>query len=285
MGTYNLTVACGCGCGPLLAVVGGDLNAWRLVAQRGQISKMTCDDCGCKHNLSDNTTHVGVVDVSEPSIDAIGVNSSPIAGGSALIVTGHKLDSSGVVVKVGGVVCPGLRSQSDGACTVNVPPAGSLGFKTQAQRARLTVSNVSAPITVGATVANLTGSTAVVREVGDVFVMVDTVTAPFNASDPLTFTGGVTATVVSFAAVLQANELLTGLTSAATAIADVAPTPAGHGFTGHFVAGEWVRGGTSGVKFQIDGTNVFLPVDVSVANVNGQRAVGGVLPASFTYTP
>jgi len=57
----------------------------------------------------------------KPRIDNLSIGTGPHAGGTAVTVNGHRLDTPGLVVMFGGVPGLNLRSQSIGSCTVDSP--------------------------------------------------------------------------------------------------------------------------------------------------------------------
>jgi len=67
--TYGFSVACACGCGsnPLMVVQGADLQAWRQVAVKGEVTDITCPDCGCAYTIGDGTSQITTVCKSRPS--------------------------------------------------------------------------------------------------------------------------------------------------------------------------------------------------------------------------
>ena len=290
----DFTIGCACGCpggATLLGVTGGQLEAWRVVAQRGQISRLTCPDCGCCYNLADGTTQIDTVDVSKPKITSLNVVSGTKAGGTAVIVAGHALDMAGLVIKFAGKPGVNLRSVTDDHATIDTP-VGRVKLNTQGrvQRKLLTTAVAGGPFQVGETVTGGTsGKTAIVREVGaaNAFLYVDTWTGEFTAAETITGgTSGATGTAGTFQGLFQAAEVLTGQTSAhtGTLVGNALSPLTIDAPSGGFTAAEWVKGGTSEAKMQLAAANHFNGlVDVDVSNVNGARAEG-LLVGGFTYT-
>ena len=140
----DFTVNCVCGCpgGALMAVTGGDLAAWRRVAANGQVTAITCSDCGCKHDLEDTGSNVGVVDKSQPSIGSINVATGPVAGGTSVVVTGHRLDFGTFTIKFDGVAGVNPRSFTLTSVTVDTPALPYVCVKLQNSVGSLALNDV-----------------------------------------------------------------------------------------------------------------------------------------------
>jgi hypothetical protein len=102
-----------------IIVTGGDLAAWRAIA--ANVTEILCGACGCTQRLADGVTQIDALDTAAPRIDSIDVATGTSAGGTVVVVTGHRLDTPGLVVKFDGVLATGLRDQSDANCTVDTP--------------------------------------------------------------------------------------------------------------------------------------------------------------------
>lgn len=286
----DMTIACTCGCpggAAMMTVTGGQLAAWRTVAQLGQIQQITCPDCLCEYTLGDGTTQIDTVDQSRPVATSINVGTGSVAGGTAVILTGHALDLAGLVIKFGGKPGTNLRSVTDVNATIDTP-VGQGKLVTQGLvRRKLLISAVVGTFQVGETITGGTsGKTAIVREIDAAFLYVDTWNGEFTAAETITGgTSGATATAGTFKGVFQAAETLTGLTSTHVGtLTSISVTPLYvDAPTGTYTAAEWVKGGTTDAKIQLAGASHFDgAVDLEASNVNGVRPEG-LLAAAFTY--
>lgn len=127
----NLSVNCVCGCPEaasagggqgLVVIEGGNLEAWRVSVLAGEWLAIICPACGCAHDLADGVTHIRVVDKGLPKITGLNVSSGPAAGGTIVLVTGHRLFAPDSVVKFGGAPGVNPRSRQGGQLVVDTPP-------------------------------------------------------------------------------------------------------------------------------------------------------------------
>ena len=86
---------------------------------------ITCGACGCQQDLIDTGSGVGVADTSQPRVDSANIGAGPSAGGTAVTLAGHRLNFGSIVVRFGGVPGVNLRSQSNGALTIDSPAHAS----------------------------------------------------------------------------------------------------------------------------------------------------------------
>lgn len=117
---FQITCPC-CGDEVLVDVRNASLAAWQEVVANGQMVDCTCEGCGCAYNPADAGGSISQVDVSRPAIDSINVETGSVAGGTAVIITGHALDIGTLVVKFDGVQATNLRNNTGGSVTVDTP--------------------------------------------------------------------------------------------------------------------------------------------------------------------
>jgi hypothetical protein len=136
----DFTINCFCGCpgtAPaggqgLMVVTGATYAAWQAVV--ANFTGITCPTCGCTQRLADGGLNSIIsTDTAEPRIDSLTVVTGPAAGGTAVTINGHRLNTAGLVVKFGGVTAANLRAQTNGSCTVDTPAhaAGAVNVTVQ----------------------------------------------------------------------------------------------------------------------------------------------------------
>lgn len=126
MTAFAFTVDCHCGCGTIVAVTNSNLAVWQNTIAAGDIGNIGCGTCGCEHVLQDGGSQLNTSQVCKPRIDSVAPATGPAAGGTAVTVTGHCLNSGGLVVKFGGVVGANLRSVTATSAIIDAP-VGSAG--------------------------------------------------------------------------------------------------------------------------------------------------------------
>lgn len=248
------------------------------------VRTVSCPVCSCAYAIKIQSTGRGYesADVAVPRIDSIDVSTGGIAGGTSVSVTGHRLNTTGLAVKFGGVAATGLSNQSDTNVDCSTP-AGVIRFLAAgAIRRKLAFDNLSGTFQADETVTGGTsGATAVIREVESTYVLVDTVVGTFQNDEQIT--GGTSGATADVDGVLgdafTASETVTGGTSASTATVEDPSILSISSPSAAFTDGEWITGGTSGAKIQI--VETITKVHVSVENDNG---VGNDLFLAFTYT-
>jgi hypothetical protein len=124
-----------------MLVTKGDLSAWRGVAQRGQVSRVTCVNCGCEYALGDGGTQINTVDKSQPSLASIGTATGPKAGGTAVALVGHAFDVGVLVVKFEGAAGTGLVVTDEDHAAITTPAAPRMRVRTGATTGVLTVGD------------------------------------------------------------------------------------------------------------------------------------------------
>lgn len=123
MESMAFQVVCGCGCpGVLMDVKNADLEAWRKVANAGQIAGLQCATCGCPHDLADGGTSILTTQVAKPKINLLSVSGGPAAGGTPVTIAGHALAIGTLVVRFGGIPALNMRARSSASVTVDSPP-------------------------------------------------------------------------------------------------------------------------------------------------------------------
>ena len=290
MGEFNYTHTCGRCAATLFTVTDGNAQAWKDDAAAGG-HKSTCS-CGCTYTTEDDGNPDGGVqakDVSAPKITSINTASGPIAGGTTIRVNGSAFQVTGTsaVVKFGGLTAA-PTVLSDTAIDA-VTPAGKVRLIGSARQQVNHGAVTGGPFQVAETLTGGTsGATAIVKEVGAGYVLIDVVTGgPFQAGE--TLTGNISAATASFTDLVSRpftnGETITGATSGATATMSDATMLWITAPSGPFTAGEEITGGSSGARAQLDNPTWYDgTVDVSAENGNGQRASGGVLLGAFQYT-
>jgi IPT/TIG domain-containing protein len=178
----DFTINCLCGCpgaAPaggqgLIVVTGGDYSAWQAAAPR--ITNVSCPSCGCTQNPVDSGSGSIIgSDTGRPRIDSISVVTGPVAGGTSVTLTGHRLNTAGLTVSFGGVPGTGLTAQSSRNCTITTPPGNPTLVTQGAVTGNLSPGNVI----TGAS----SGNTATIVSIAAGLLVVSSPTGHFQAGE------------------------------------------------------------------------------------------------------
>lgn len=295
MGTYSFNYKCSCCNIVLFSVTGADAQAWKDDANFQGGHKAMCPACGCKYVTEDDgvATNLGggvqAKDISAPRIDSLGeAASGSIAGGTVIRINGHGFNAATPIVKFDYVDGTNIVVLSDIALDVTTPPGKLTLFLAAGPYDKLEHGSVTGgPFVVGETITGSTSSeTAVIKEVGSGFLLVDNQSGAFAASEILI--GGTSGATASYTSVsnlpFQVGEVVTGATSGSTGTINALHPFKISSPSASFSDNEEIVGGTSGARALLATPSQSGVVDVSVENVHGQRAVGGIYPGLYVYT-
>jgi len=279
-----LTCPCGCQGYYILNELQVSLDYWRSQANAGYAQN--CVVCGCRFALVDQTTQIGLSDISSPRVDTIDQKTGPLAGGTTVTLSGHRLNFATPAVTFDGVPATIIGTPTNDTLVASSPPGHYQMVAAGSHQRKLVFSGANGTFQVGEGIhGTQLGGWGVIRAVFANYLYVDSVFLTFQANEPIVgVKSGATATATSLGGDFQVGETITGQSSNATATV-VQPNPLRVSTpTGTFTPGEMVLGGTTAARVLLSATTaVSKAAVIGVSNTNGARFQGASY-YSFLYT-